>query len=158
MVRALRQRAGRMTRILEYRQKLVEEAQRQLAEQQRWVAACEAMLAELNASQRALASSLAALAGVPVEPTILAGAESYEAWLARRRAEQETLLEEAKRRAEAARAELIAQRRETKKLEVMRTRWLREAARLERTAEARALDDIANTRAALRMRADEDPA
>ncbi|MCX2727803.1 flagellar export protein FliJ [Thermomicrobium sp. 4228-Ro] len=153
MVRALRQRAGRMTRLLEHRQKLVEDAQRELAERQRWVATCQGALDELAASQRALAVSLAALAGKPVDPVVLAGAESYEAWLVRRRDEQEALLEEAKRRAEQARVALIAQRREAKKLEVMRSRWLTAARQLEQKAEEAMLDDVATVRAAYRLQA-----
>lgn len=153
MVRALRQRAGRMTRLLEHRQKLVEDAQRQLAEEQRWVASCEAALDELAASQRALAASLAELSGTPVDPAVLAGAESYAAWLLRRRDEQEALLEEAKRRAEQARAALIAQRREAKKLEVVRSRWLAAARQLEQKAEETMLDDVATVRAAYRLQA-----
>jgi flagellar export protein FliJ len=146
-----------MTRLLEHRQKLVEEAQRELAEQQRWVATCEATLAQLASTQQALAVRLAALAGNAVDPALLAGAESYRAWLVRRREEQEALLEQAKRQAEAARAVLIAQRREAKKLELVRARWLDAALRLERKSEASTLDEIATLRAAYRMHQAEEP-
>lgn len=141
-----------MNPLLEHRQKLVEEAQRQLAEQERWVAACRTALQELEASQRALALNLAAIVGRSVEPTVLAGAASYEAWLARRRQEQEEALERAKRQAEAARAALVAQRREAKKIEVVRARWLNAALQVERKTEANLLDEIGTVRAAYRAR------
>lgn len=150
MVRALRQRAARMQRLLEYREQLVEEAQRRLAEEQRFVVACEAALAQLEASQRALAVSLATLAGKSVDATLLSGAEAYQAWLSQRRDEREAALAEAKRRAEAARAALVAQRREAKKLEHVRARWLGEVRRAELAAEAKLLDEIANGQAARR--------
>ncbi len=156
MVRALRQRADRMNPLLEHRQKLVEEAQRQLAEQERWVAACRAALQELEASQRALALHLAAIVGRAVEPAVLAGAASYESWLARRRQEQEEALERAKRQAEAARAALVAQRREAKKIEVVRARWLNAALQVERKTEANLLDEIGTVRAAYRARASDE--
>lgn len=126
MVRTLRQRAARMQRLLEYREQLVEEAQRRFAEEQRFVAACETALAQLEASQRALAVSLATLAGKSVDATLLSGAEAYQAWLSQRRDEREAALAEAKRRAEAARAALVAQRREAKKVELCgRAGWAR---------------------------------
>ncbi len=155
MVRVLRQRAKRMERLLEHRQSLVDEAQRQLAEQQRWVAACEAVLAQLAASQRSLAAGLAQLANRWVDAEVLADAETYESWLERRRAEEEARLEQAKRQAELARAALIAQRREAKKLELVRARWLSEAQRREQAAEAALLDELATVRAARRLLTDE---
>ncbi|MCS7051715.1 MAG: flagellar FliJ family protein, partial [Thermomicrobium sp.] len=94
--------------------------------------------------------SLALHAGRPVEATVLSGAEAYQAWLDRRREEQEAALEHAKRRAEAARAALVAQRREAKKLELVQARWLDEARRAELTADAKLLDEIANGQAARR--------
>jgi flagellar export protein FliJ len=155
MVRLLRQRAKRMERMLEHRQSLVEEAQRQLAEQQRWVATCEAVLAQLAASQRSLAAGLAQLANRSVDAEILAGAETYESWLEQRRAEEAARLEQAKHRAELARAALIAQRREAKKLELVRARWLSEAQRREQAAEAALLDELATVRAARRLLTDQ---
>ncbi len=155
MVRVLRQRAQRMERLLEHRKRLVDEAQRQLAEQQRWVAACEAVLAQLAASQRSLAAGLAQLASRSVDAGVLAGAETYESWLERRRAEEEARLEQAKRQAELARAALIAQRREAKKLELVRARWLSEAQRREQAAEAALLDELATVRAARLLLTDE---
>ncbi len=150
MMWTLRQRAARIQRLLEYREQLVEEAQRRLAEEQRAIAACEAALAQLEKSQQALAMSLATLAGRSVEATLLSSAEMYSAWLVQRRDEREAALADAKRRAEAARAALVAQRREAKKLELVQARWLGELRRAELVVEAKFLDEIANGQAARR--------
>ncbi len=151
MIRVFRQRAARMGRLIEYRQQRVEEAQRRLAEEQRWVAVCEGALAQLEESQRRLALSLRLLAGKTLDSTLLSGTEAYRQWLARLRDEREAALAEAKRRAEIAREALIAQRREAKKLELARARWLDAAARAERAAEAGLLDDLASVKAAHRV-------
>lgn len=151
MIRIMRQRAARMNRLVEHRQRLVEEAQRRFAEEQRALAACEGALAEVEESQRQLTTSLDGLVGQSLEPTLLAGAERYQAWLAQRRSEREEALELAKRQAELARAAVIAQRREAKKLELVRERWLSQAQRLEHLAEVRSLDEFATTRVAREM-------
>jgi flagellar export protein FliJ len=107
------------------------------------------------ATQRSLAAGLAQLANRSVDAEVLAGAETYESWLEQRRAEEAARLEQAKRRAELARAALIAQRREAKKLELVRARWLSEAQRREQAAEAALLDELATVRAARRLLTDQ---
>lgn len=147
MNRVVRERVVRIRRMVEYYQRLTEQAQQRLAERQRAVTDAEASLRAVESSRRALTGELELLvSGGAADLAALELGERCQQWLAQQATEQARALAEARQQEDEARAALLAQERERRKLEKMAERWCVEWEREARRVEHRLLDDIAVSR------------